>query len=280
MTLAPAIDDPPVPCPLCDYDLRAQIESRCPECGHRFSWDELRARQDRHPFLFEHHPKRNVRTFLLTLLAGVRPIRFWRGLRPTHAVYRARLIAYWLAACGAAVLLSMAVSLAFVWSSGRLPLWLYPNSGVMLLQALLRASVEVVPWIALTWLFAWPALTLEAFAIFRVSLGRARVRFDQLLRCAVYASDAVLWFAPALVVLFYVILQSNLRYNGNMTLLTLLVTVALLVMATRLLVAAGIYLRFHQSIRMALLTQLLVLMPLAGFWCVIYVSASIFGHWP
>src|SRR6185436_19390441 len=112
----------------------------------------------------------------------------------------------------------------------------YPNFAVMLLQALLRASVEVVPWIALTWLFAWPALTLAAFAIFRVSLGRARVRFDQLLRCAVYASDAVLWFAPALVVLFYVILQSNLRYNGNMTLLTLLVTVALLVMATRLVV--------------------------------------------
>ena len=280
MTSAPAIDDPPVPCPLCDYDLRAQIESRCPECGHRFSWHELRARQDRHPFLFEHHPKRNIRTFLLTLLAGVRPIRFWRGLRPTHTIHRGRLIAYWLAACAAAVLGSMGASFAFVWASGRLPWWLYPNFGAMLLRELLKASVEIVPWIALLYLFAWPALTLAAFAIFRISLGRARVRFDQLLRCAVYASDVVVWFAPTLVVLLYVILQSNLRYNGDMTLLTLLVTIALLVMAMRLLVAAGVYLRFHQSIRMALLTQLLVLMPLAGFWCVIYVSASIFGQWP
>jgi hypothetical protein len=169
----------------------------------------------------------------------------------------------------------MATSFAFVWASGRLPWWLYPNFGGMLLRELIKASVEVVPWIALLYLFAWPALTLAAFAIFRVSLGRARVRFDQLLRCAVYSSDSVVWFAPASVVLLYAILQSNLSYDGTTTLLTLLVTAALLVMVMRLVIAAGLYLRFHQSIRMALLTQLLVLMPIAGFWMILW-----FCGWP
>src|SRR5687768_18521450 len=29
-------------CPLCDYDLRGLAEPRCPECGYRFTWEELR----------------------------------------------------------------------------------------------------------------------------------------------------------------------------------------------------------------------------------------------
>ena len=30
-------EDPALPCPTCDYDLRGQVEPRCPECGLQFS---------------------------------------------------------------------------------------------------------------------------------------------------------------------------------------------------------------------------------------------------
>jgi hypothetical protein len=72
--------DRDVPCPLCEYNLRGLTDPRCPECGYRFAWDELLdpARQV-HPYLFEHHPKRNVWSFFKTLVGAQRPTRFWQA---------------------------------------------------------------------------------------------------------------------------------------------------------------------------------------------------------
>jgi hypothetical protein len=64
-------------CPLCEYNLRGLSEGRCPECGYRFEWSvitDLAARP--HPFLFEHHPERNVRSFFRTLWGTITPTRF------------------------------------------------------------------------------------------------------------------------------------------------------------------------------------------------------------
>ena len=67
---------------------------RCPECGYGFEWAELLVdRQHRHPYLFEQHPERNMRSFLMTLLGGLRPRQVLvvapRGpLRPTAASHR------------------------------------------------------------------------------------------------------------------------------------------------------------------------------------------------
>ena len=105
---APPGPDPeaPVPCPMCDYDLRGQPEPRCPECGYRFEWPQLPdPALKRHPYLFEHHPRRNVRSFVRTLLGGVLPRRFWRSLRPSQPSAPRRLVLYWvlatlLGACG------------------------------------------------------------------------------------------------------------------------------------------------------------------------------------
>src|SRR4051794_2250110 len=83
----PPVDSPEardeLDCPLCGYSLRGLAAAvpdapRCPECGYRFEWAELLvARQHRHPYLFEQHPERNARSFLRTLLGGLRPARFW-----------------------------------------------------------------------------------------------------------------------------------------------------------------------------------------------------------
>jgi hypothetical protein len=82
-------------CPMCGYDLRGLPEARCPECGLRFQWDELRDPTKRlHPYLFEHHPRHNLWSFLRTLLGGWRPGKFWRVLLPVQPSRPRRLIAY------------------------------------------------------------------------------------------------------------------------------------------------------------------------------------------
>ena len=84
-----------VRCPLCGYQLRGLVEPRCPECGYTFSWPELTdPTRRRHPFLFEHHPNRNLWSFRRTLWAGLRPGRFWRSLSPAQPSFPRRLAAY------------------------------------------------------------------------------------------------------------------------------------------------------------------------------------------
>ena len=66
-----------VNCPLCLYNLRGLIEPVCPECGYRFAWAALLDEDARlHPYLFEHHPERDVSSFRDTLLGGLRPGKF------------------------------------------------------------------------------------------------------------------------------------------------------------------------------------------------------------
>src|SRR5438552_8175870 len=100
----PLVDTPEtrdaLDCPLCGYSLRglsAEPEPRCPECGYRFQWQELlRARQLAHPYLFEHYPRRNVISFLRTMLGGLRPRRFWSSLNAGHDIRPRRLVIYWI----------------------------------------------------------------------------------------------------------------------------------------------------------------------------------------
>ena len=84
-------------CPLCDYDLRGLIEPRCPECGFKFQWpDLLDPTLRRHPFIFEHHPERNLWSAWKTCTAMLRPKGFWTSLHPTQPSRPGRLFRYWL----------------------------------------------------------------------------------------------------------------------------------------------------------------------------------------
>src|SRR5215210_1235997 len=88
-----------VVCPLCGYNLRGLTEPRCPECGYRFEWEPLLDPTKRlHPYLFEHHPERNVRSFVRTMLGGLLPRRFWRSLQPAQPSRPGRLVLYWVVA--------------------------------------------------------------------------------------------------------------------------------------------------------------------------------------
>lgn len=84
-------------CPLCEYNLRGLTAPRCPECGYAFDWpDLLDPSRRKHPYLFEHHPERNVWSFFATLLGGLRPFKFWRTLRPSMPSRPRRLVVYWV----------------------------------------------------------------------------------------------------------------------------------------------------------------------------------------
>jgi hypothetical protein len=100
-----------VRCPLCDYDLRGLAEPRCPECGYRFVWADLTDPQRRlHPYLFEHHPRHNVWSFVRTMAGALRPRRFWSSLKPSQRSRPRRLLVYWLIA---ALLLPLGYAGAF-----------------------------------------------------------------------------------------------------------------------------------------------------------------------
>src|SRR5258706_5160535 len=88
-----------VRCPKCQYNLRGLIEPRCPECGYRFEWHNLLDDRLRpHPFLFEHHPESNFKSFWKTAWAGLRPFRFWKSLNLVQPTRPGRLLIYWIGA--------------------------------------------------------------------------------------------------------------------------------------------------------------------------------------
>jgi len=100
--------DVDVSCPVCEYNLRGLSEARCPECGAKFDWDELRNPERRsHPYLFEHHPERNVWSFVRTLRGLLWPWTFWKTLLPNQPSRPQRIVLFWLGYAALCVLLVM-----------------------------------------------------------------------------------------------------------------------------------------------------------------------------
>ena len=100
--------DKQIHCLMCGYNLRGLTEPRCPECGCTFTWPEMLDPSLRvHPYLFEHHPERNVRSFCQTAIGGWRPHRFWTRLDVLQPSRPRRLVLYWfIAACAYALALT------------------------------------------------------------------------------------------------------------------------------------------------------------------------------
>jgi hypothetical protein len=217
-----------IACPMCEYNLRGLTEPRCPECGYRFDWAELRdARRRPHRYLFEHHPEANVKSFWKTAWGGLRPWRFWKELHPAMPSRPGRLTAYWLIAMllGFGAVLGWAIPAAIALASSAKqardsmtqsysPVSQDPNY----LQRQLDRMYPLPPQAAFfDWLWqtepmlrivllmfaialAWPILTLMTLRIFRISMRRARVRSVHVLRCVIYSFDSILWAGTMLAV--------------------------------------------------------------------------------
>ena len=227
-----AVEELSLPCPICEYDLRGQVEPRCPECGYRFDWNELRDPARRlHPYLFEHHPESNVWSFIRTFLGSLLPARFWRTLHPAQKSSVRRLIAYGLIVqvmcLGPAVAMVLwntyhydrvarqmrpriqaglpaAEKANILRSHGTLQAWMDERVPILPNPRVLREAVR--DWNTRSVLRAsllipaWPVLTLVVLMVFRASMRRARVRTSHVLRCVIYTADGMIVAALALAV--------------------------------------------------------------------------------
>jgi hypothetical protein len=244
-------------------------KARCPECGYPFWWEQLlRARQHRHPYLFEHHA--GVRGFFRTLLGGLRPRRFWSSVNAGHGVRLPHLLFYGLvvtlltaASVPAGYYLGMAITLA------RREMRVQPQfSAVELLldptfwQESLdetRAEADLITCLSLA-SAAWPWVTLAALLVFQTSMRRAHVRAEHVVRCVVYSGDVLVWSGLGLVAGGALGLLSTYQYVGAARPIVHCVLPALLVAAFRLGVAYRRYLRFDHAWSTALSSQVIYLL--------------------
>jgi hypothetical protein len=172
-----------------------------------------------HPYLFEHHPERNVRAFFQTLVGTLRPRKFWSGLSPTQPLRPRRMRMYWL-------LTALIASLAFWAEWGRAVFtwwdeWVYTPRGTPAFigfrprpgapgapftwdhlwgtatTAWARDQLVGLAFAQLVFWLAWPWLMLLSLQVFRASMRRAKVRTGHVLRCVVYSFDIGVWLGLA-----------------------------------------------------------------------------------
>ena len=231
--------DPPQ-CPLCEYDLRGLTEARCPECGYAFDWADLRdpARR-KHKYLFEHHPERNLWSFLSTMLGGLRPRTFWGGLLPSQPSRPRRLMLYAVLTAVSTLLPPAALTgqmMQTQWEemAAERRRWTatmsVPTRGTAFQRAMQRqmpgaTTQQIVdryapaPSVARVLeagarmplfqqtlashaaVLLWPGLSLAALMIFQMSMRRARVRPSHFARCVVYGADVIVWVNLSLALL-------------------------------------------------------------------------------
>jgi len=299
-----AVSEEGVSCPLCDYDLRGLPQPRCPECGFEsVSWEVLREQvRTTHPYLFEHQSRRGTRAFVRTAAEGLRPVRFWTSVRPYHAIRPRRLLLYWMI-CSAIVLVPCVMSFAQGWielssqmSSLRARQTRFYQSPAMAAErqrlvqqfgSLDRAMDYWVPappsWrffanlvrynIAITLLLAiafaaivWPWVIVLSLRLFRTTLRQARIRTWQLIRCAIYSADAVIWLVPLLLAMFAWTVNHPMPWRGmgasydwrQLASWYVIGIFAFLVLtAVRLAIALRRYLQLRHAAATAVLVQLI-----------------------
>ncbi len=264
-----------VRCPRCDYNLRGLIDPRCPECGLRFRWLELvHSRYRRHPYLFEHHPEREFRAFLRTLVGGLRPRRFWSELQLLQPSYPRRVIGYWLL-CGGVLGLAMVFLLAYALALLLPSIVRSVPPGPMRLNVLrsvwealqlewpLDVGVFAFIWMAAVIPLLWPWLTYAALLVFQVSMRKARIRRDHVLRCVVYSFDVVFWVSVLAISLIptgllLAVVLSDDEFLSLPASFPLLWLPAWAIASYRLHVAYARYLRFDHPFATIVASQIIV----------------------
>jgi len=275
-------------CPLCEYMLRGLNIARCPECGFRFEWSEvLDASRREHPYLFEHHPDRNIWSYFKTLFGAMRPRRFWSMLHPAQVGSPPRLLRFWLT--GFLFVASMLVFMpvlgnvvfAFFQSYRRLGRHIsYTQQSVW--ERLADAAIEILSsrqfWGSMSLVIfvvgLWPWLTYLVLQIFQASMLKAKVRQVHVLRCVIYGLDlglvalmCALSFSMAIAAFVF---RSYLYVRRfDMWILFGGSIIFILLPTDRLAVAYRRYLRFHLPYCVAISAQLITFLTLLTAYFVI-----------
>ncbi len=284
-------------CPLCEYNLRGLIEPRCPECGYRFEWPEvLDPARCLHPYLFEHHPEHNVRSFLATILNAQRPRRFWASLHPVQPSRPRRLRLYaWIVlgiylfglACIPLLEASRAMAQVNPQRNAQIAaintaladLRLTANQRIALQQwaqpvlaslrplrlhtaffrALRQISAIGVAFLILPALWGW--MTYWTLLIFRWSMRRARIKSIHVKRCCVYCFDSGFWLGALTASLNLLILLLDWKWSDEaMVLIPLGWLIGLSLGVRRLAIAYEHYLQFDRPYATIMASQIMVLL--------------------
>lgn len=300
-----ASDGPPlwdelqeIHCPLCDYNLRGLSEPRCPECGYRFVWADLTDPARRlHPYIFEHHPERNIWSFWKTAFGGLLPSRFWKSLRPEQPSSGKRLFLYW-AWSMAVVVFSCAIQYvhaavgyqrmvvvvrATLQVNPTPPGWSYWKDQIIAQHGSFQAALDayhplfpsprflaavlrdrsvggvVIPPVLVS--LVWPWLTFMALMLFRWSMRKARIKPVHVLRCVLYSFDLGLWVGGVISVAtlstFLVTKTASLNQYVRTGIVWFCLFMALLAIR-RLRIAYRVYLCFDHAFMTVLSSQVIV----------------------
>ncbi|MHC4441284.1 MAG: hypothetical protein ACYTF1_12580 [Planctomycetota bacterium] len=278
-------------CPLCEYNLRGLNQPRCPECGYRFEWPEvLDPRRKKHPYLFEHHPERHIRSYWQTAVGSWRPSLFWTSLHPTQPSRPYRLVLYWCLGMGV-YLLGIAAHF------GVITVWVINNPGIGIripsygswvahyFIIILRTIDYLLGGYRLTspggeyirtgasyfWSslakpalvpLIWPWLVFVVLMIFQFSMRRAKVKPMHVLRCALYSFDLLFWLGVILVLTAIVPWLCTGSIKMNVQLIYSLNDIGFLfavIGSWRLWKAYKQYLRFSHPLGTVVVSQIIVI---------------------
>jgi hypothetical protein len=294
MTIAPdwSQQSEEVLCPLCEYNLRGLSEPRCPECGFTSDWGELTdISRRKHPYLFEHHTRRNVWSFFQTLIHALQPQRFWKLLSPAQPVRMRRLILYWVIAASLAVLVTMpeyALEISRVaaahsaWrSTRRRPPFMQPQEFAQYLdrlgplpprarffQVLFRESslLRAMTSAGVIYL-AWTPLAFATLMIFQNSLRHAKIKPAHVLRCAIYSGDCGVVLLAAIAFMSVIAIRQIIVFLPTFPIRELAWWTALSIIwggiTFRLILAYQLYLRFPHAIAVVLSVQVIFVLLMA-----------------
>ena len=263
-----------VNCPMCEYNLRGLIEPRCPECGFTFLWVELLdPSRWVHPYVFEHHPRRNLWSFFRTLIGGLRPGRFWDSLMPSQPSNPGRLRLY----CTIVILVSFAGVLgelvgstvahhSFQGQAATLQTW----------RAALRTAwsdSEIRPLAVMALVVpVWALLTYWTMMIFGTSMHIAKVNPSHVFRCVVYCLDICLWCGVFVAIVALLPVSGvGLREEMLLVLAGWATAMSVFLFAFRMCLAYRLYMRFNHAIATVIATQVivgLVVINVLIFWLV------------
>lgn len=261
-----AMDDEIV-CPLCGYNMRGLKEARCPECGSRYKWADLfdPARRG-HAFLYEYHDRSRIGSFVKTLFAGLRPVRFWRSIHPVLPLRVGRLrwyLFYLLSFISASFVFGqVAIDLANMrsrpwWRPPGNPLapWAWTGGDWMTMLSMNSHLINAVVWFV---------VTFAAMLIFQVTMRRKKIRTAHLLRCMAYASDAFVWFVVLMVGLDLL----EIVDDDFVVLQYLAFFATTCYIAVRLMIAFRIYLQFPNPVTSVLSTQIIAYLVILNMYLV------------
>jgi hypothetical protein len=257
-----------ITCPLCGYNLRGLTTPVCPECGHHFDWPAvLNPDQNIHPYLFEHHPRRNVSSFLKTFFGQFEPFKFWQKVKPTQPIRIGRLWAYW-AICTVVCLLPALLVIAI-----RIRMWISLTASQPSLPAALHhiryliaydGTIRGVLVGCLLWAI-FPLLTFLSLRVFAQSMRRAKVKPAHVFRCAIYCGDIILWNALFELGAIGLFAYNGWRISGGLAPALLIAGfVVFLVNGGRLSSAYRNYMKFDHVIATVFASQLMVALAIVA----------------